>query len=283
MIIKRIVTLTPDLTPEPTTNEGMWRAVLTGDYPAVRRARHLLAMIPSEQRCKNCSAPLQGIGAPLMRLIGRSRYEKNPKFCTHCLEFCRRCPGGAEVELTLLFADVRGSTSLGESLSAAQFTQLMNRFYRAASDAIVRRDGMVDQLVGDQVKGMFLPALARDQHARQAVHAAADLLEATGHGNPGGPWLGVGVGVHTAVAYVGTVSGSDGVFTDFTALGDPVNVTARLSSAAQAGEVLVTDAAASASKLDLSRAPDRQLQLKGRAGPVSVRVVDTRMIRAAAN
>jgi adenylate cyclase len=82
----------------------------------------------------------------------------------------------------------------------------------------------------------------------------------------------VGAGVHTGVAYVGAV-GSDSTVADFTALGEAVNVTARLASLAGAGEALISEAAHTASGSDLGDLDHRELSLKGRDAPVAVRVL----------
>ena len=173
----------------------------------------------------------------------------------------------------MLFVDVRGSTALAEQMSAAEFSRLMSRFYKVATDVLVKSDAFLDKFVGDEVIGLFLPAFAGSQPARQAVDASRRLLEVTGHGDPGGPWLPVGVGVHTGDAFFGTVQGVEGTFSDFTALGDNMNVAARLASAAEAGEVLVSDAACSAADLDLAALEHRELELKGRNEPVGVHVL----------
>jgi adenylate cyclase len=180
--------------------------------------------------------------------------------------------GGAEVEISMLFADIRGSTALAETMSASKFAALLNRFYVVATDALVLHDAMVDKFVGDEVVALFIPAFAGAQHAKHAVDAAEALLQATGHGMSSGPWLPVGAGVHTATAWVGAV-GSHGQVEDVTALGDPVNTTARLASAAAAGEILVTREAARASGLAVDGLERRELDLKGKAAAVSVFVV----------
>jgi len=143
----------------------------------------------------------------------------------------------------MLFADVRGSTTMAERMSGEEFSRIMNRFYASATDVLIRSDAMIDKLVGDEVIGLFLPLFSGRQHARRAVQAARELLRASGNGDVGGPWIPVGIGVHTGVAYVGTVKGAQNTVTDFTALGDSVNITARLASAAGVGEALVSDAA----------------------------------------
>ena len=173
----------------------------------------------------------------------------------------------------MLFVDVRGSTTLAEQMSAAEFSRLMGRFYKAATSVLVKADAFLDKLVGDEVIGLFLPAFAGSEPARQAVEAARELLRVTGHGDEGGAWLPVGVGVHTGVAFFGTVKGVEGTFSDFTALGDNVNVAARLASAAGPGEAMISDAAYAAAKLDLGQLERRQLDLKGKSEPVGVRVL----------
>jgi len=162
---------------------------------------------------------------------------------------------------------------MAEGMSPSKFSQLMNRFYAATTDVLVKSDALIDKLVGDEVIGLYLPGWAGSKHAALAVQAAQDLLRATGHGEPDGPWLPVGVGVHMGVAYVGTVSGTEGTVANLTALGDAVNTTARLASNAAAGEVLITETAYAAAGLNLEDLERRQLELKGKSELVHVRVI----------
>jgi adenylate cyclase len=97
------------------------------------------------------------------------------------------------------------------------------------------------------------------------------LLRATGHGDPAGPWIPIGIGVHTGNAFIGSVG--EPPVTDLTALGDVVNTTARLASAAAAGEALITEAAASASRFDAPTFERRELELKGKRDLTPVFVV----------
>jgi adenylate cyclase len=176
--------------------------------------------------------------------------------------------GGAEIECTMLFADVRGSTALGESMSARAFRQLMERYYDTAAQTVFDNDGIVDKFVGDELVAMFFPLLSGDDHPNCGIAAARALLEATGHTDPAGPWIPVGAGVHTGIAWVGAVG--DGVHTTITALGDAVNTAARLGSAAGPGEILVTSAAARAAGLDDESSERRTLELKGKQEVVEV-------------
>lgn len=255
------------------TPEEFWHGVLTGENPSLplRQLRYIWRHLPRGPRCKFCNAPYHGVGAPLMRLIGKGPSRLSPQLCRQCLDYASRYLGGVELELTMLFADVRGSTALAESMSPIRYSQLISRFFAVAAETLIRSDALLDRLVGDQVIGMYVPGFAGEDHRRRAIGAAKDLLLATGHGTAAGPWIPVGVGVHTGVAFVGSV-GADGQATDITVLGDPPNVTARLSSAAGAGEILISEAAYVPGPEDppLER---RELMLKGKSEPVMVNVM----------
>lgn len=254
---------------EPTVEE-QWYKMLTEGEAVPHHLRHLFGGLPSDPRCKLCAAPFKGWGGALMRLMGRAQSKYNPRFCIPCEKF--EHPGGAEIVLTLLFADVRGSTPLAEQMGARDFSRLMNRFYKAATQVLIQADAMVDRLQGDEAIGLFIPAFSGPEHPRRAVEAAQKLLQATGHRDPNGPWLPVGIGVHTGPAYVGVV-GDENSPMDFTALGDSVNTTARLASSAAAGEILVSDATCSAAGLDITGLEHRQLELKGKSEPIGIHVL----------
>jgi adenylate cyclase len=172
----------------------------------------------------------------------------------------------------MLFADIRGSTSVAEYMAPAEFSKLIDRFYAAATEVLSNTDAIIDKLAGDQVSGYYVPGLAGPHHSRVAVQAAQELLRSTGHEDPGGPWIPVGVGVHTGNAFIGSV-GSRGGIVDVTALGDAVNVAARLASNAKPGEILVSQDTYREAELDLDNLETKELALKGRTQPVSVLVL----------
>lgn len=250
--------------------DEQWRSLLTSGSPFgwIRRIQN---RIPSAPRCKMCAAPFAGPGGLIMPLMGHRRWAKNPKYCTGCFRMLRANHGGAEIECTLLFADVRGSTTLAEQMSPMEFTRLMGRFYDTASSVLVNHGAIVDKFVGDEVIGIFIPAMASPAHAEHAIEAALTLLKETGHDRGTAPWVPIGIGVNTGIAYVGSIG--DGLDTEMTAMGDVVNTTARLSSVAGAGEILVTVAAAAAAGLGLDRLERRSLPLKGKADPTDVVVL----------
>jgi adenylate cyclase len=256
--------------PTELTPEEEWYKMLTEGEPLPRPLYHLHGLLPSDPRCKLCGSPFKGWGGFIMHLMGRDQSRYNPRFCEKCKVF--EHPGGAEVTLTMLFADVRGSTALAEQMSAREFSQLINRFYKVATHVLIQTDALVDRLMGDEAIGLYIPGFAGPEHPRKAIEAAQDLLRLTGHRDSKGPWLPVGIGIHTGRAFVGVV-GSEESTADFTALGDNVNITARLASQAGPGEILISDSAYTAAEVDLQKLEQRQLELKGKSEPIGVHVL----------
>ena len=248
--------------PPPGAGEEFWRDFLMNGDPQERRNRAIYRNIPSNPRCKLCAAPFGGLGAPIMRVLGKRPALNNPHLCSSCFTFINKHRGGAEIPLSLLFADVRGSTGLAERMPPGEYQALMGRFYDAAAKAVFDNDGFLDKFVGDEVVAIFAPLLAGELHAGRALDAARMLLTGTGHGMADGPWLQIGAGVHTGVAWMGTVG--EGTHSTMTALGDAANVAARLASMAKPGEILLTIEAATAAGLDTSGIPHQQLELRGK-------------------
>jgi adenylate cyclase len=256
------------------TVQEMWEKNLTQGNIYTRRFRHYYARLPSNPRCVNCLRPFAGIGGALLRRMqGVRTSEKNPRYCSDCYSFTKQYPGGAEIELTMLFVDVRGSTTIAETMEDPEFSRLMNRFYEAAINVLIREDAFIDKLVGDEVTALFIPGYAGEEHAQRAVKAGQKLLTITGHTDAKGPWVPVGVGIHTGMAWVGSISGARGEAADFTALGDNVNIAARLASKAEQGEVVISEASYHAAHLEDEGLEKRELNLKGKRDLVYARVM----------
>ena len=243
------------MTDEERVSSEEWRMILMGEHPDMLRERRIFRHIPSDPRCKMCLAPQGGLGGPIMRIFGYGRYPPNPQLCNSCFRQSEKHPGGAEIEITALFADIRGSTGLAETMSPAEYSAAVNEYVRVASHAIREPNGLVDRLLGDGIMALFIPGFVGGDHASVAVDAARSILRAVN--------LPVGVGLHTGPAWVGFVGGVDEV-RDFTALGDAVNVASRLGSEAGAGELLLSSATVRAGSIETDGLAARRLELRGR-------------------
>lgn len=249
-------------------NADLWRKLLIEGYEPLLRIQRLFRHLPGPPRCKLCHNPFGGIGGKLVGLLGFTPSRKNPNLCVRCCEGLP--PGGAQLDIAVLFADVRGSTTLGERLEPEAYATLLNRFYRTATEVLIRHDAIIDKLIGDEVMALFIPGICGGEYRRRAAEAGVALLRALGYGS-GEPWLAVGGAVHSGLAYVGNVGG-EGVL-DFTALGDVVNTAARLQAEAGAGELFLSESVYAAVAAQFPRLELRTLTLRGKEAPVPVRVL----------
>jgi adenylate cyclase len=184
---------------------------------------------------------------------------------------------GAEREVTVLFADIRRFTRLSEGMKARDVVALLNRVFQLASDCILARGGTIDKFIGDSVMAYFGAPVAHPDHAQRAVAAAIDLMrvvaeDARETGRDVSPLPDIGIGVHTGAVVVGNI-GSDRR-TDFTAIGDAVNVAHRLEKLAGAGEILVSEAVQRRVRGAYRLRFEGERQLSGRVEPVHVYSVE---------
>ena len=190
-----------------------------------------------------------------------------------CERLFEQCRGGAETDIAVIYADVRGSTHLAARMRPVEFAALMERFFVAATRILTADGAAIDKMAGDEVIALYLPGLLVDRRnfRRNAARAAVELLRVTGHSDAGGPWLPIGVGVHSGVAFVGSIGTERGTY-EFAALGETMNLGARLVSAAGTGEVVISDAIWPdvAGEFNAER---RLLTLKGINGSVPAHVV----------
>lgn len=267
------------MTEQSSDIESMWREMLTNRESPLYKKGRIFKHVPGDPRCKLCRIPLGGIASPVLKLTGRRPARYNPHFCNACEVWSTAHPGGAEIELTVLFADVRGSTGLAEEMGPTAFAQLMQRFYRVSNDVFVDSDAFIDSPVGDEVRAFYFPVFTPD-HAATAIRTAQNLMLATGHADGAGPWISVGAGLHTGAAFVGTIGIEGTEEFDVTVLGDVVNVTGRLSSLARKGEILASEDAYAAAGLDLGDLDRRTVELRGRSAPLDVRVITVAPVQA---
>lgn len=240
-----------------------WHRLLVDGYEPLKKVQRVFRRLPSDPRCKLCQNPFGGVGGKMCAVIGRKPSRKNPNLCQFCFDHLP--PGGIEIDIGVLFADVRNSTAMGESSSASEFASQLNRFYEIATDVLIRHDAIVDKLIGDEVMGLFLPGLAGPDYRRKTASAAVDLASVVRE-------LSVGVAANAGVAFVGNVG--SGTVLDFTALGDAVNVGARLQSMAAPGEVVLSSDLYELISAVNPGARTDSVQVKGRTEPVQVAVLE---------
>ena len=241
---------------------------MTDAFTVEKRHFRFLRMLPHDPRCKFCHAPFEGIGGIIARMFyGKKQSTLNPRFCNMCEDVAKKYPGGGEVEMAMLFVDVRGSTALSEQMSAMEFSMLINRFYVDSTRIITHEDGLVEKLAGDAVAAFWGAGFAGTDYTARTIRAAQNILKTMDRQK-----IPVGIGVHAGVAFFGAMGSAEGLV-NISAIGDEVNTAARLASKAAAGEIIVSEKALNKAGIDGSRLEARRLELKGISEPVTVRVM----------
>lgn len=255
-----------------TENEEFWRELFEKGNPLHHGARALFQAMPADPRCMFCHSPFHGLGGRMMPVIGRGQSREDPRLCNACIKQGQEHPGGAHIDLATLFADMRGSTPTAERIGDQAFSDLINRFYRVSSEVLIDAKAVLGRLAGDEAIGYFVPGFVGPEYPQAALDSAVDLLRATGHADEDGPWIPLGIGVHAGRGYVGLV-GSPGETTELTALGDDINVGARLAEAAGVGEIVASLRLCETIGLDTDDLEHRSLELKGKTAPVEAVVI----------
>jgi adenylate cyclase len=180
--------------------------------------------------------------------------------------------GGSVVEVTALFADLRGFTTFSEGVEPAEIVRMLNRYHGVAVPCILDNGGTIVQFVGDALLALFNAPARQSDHARRAVRAALAMqraVEEIAAGEPGWPRL--RIGANTGQALVGNI-GSE-TLRGFNAMGDAVNVAARLQTIAEPGKVVIGEATLQALQGSATVEPLGELTVKGRQQPVKAFVV----------
>ena len=251
------------MTYEPTDgNTELWATVFGPGHPDLKKQHKMHKLIPTAPRCRMCLVPFGGIGGWIMSKRGKAPSSRNPHYCSACDGFLDTFPGGAEVEMSILYVDIRNSVSAAEGASAQDVSKRVNRFLKRAIEIITQGDGFVMAFYGDCVVAVWPPGFSGPDHARKALATARNLRDAFSTGST----VPAGTGVHTGPVFIGTVEAAQGTFRDISIFGHAVNVTARLASCAKAGQALASDA--SATSAGMSVTDGETLQMKGMTEPV---------------
>ena len=149
--------------------------------PSAQRFKRVLRALPASPRCGICGAPFAGFGARLVRPLGYRQSRKSPTLCDTCVEASP--PGGMTLQTGVLFADIRGFTSLSERSDPAAVSALLRRFYAAAEDVLFP-EALIDKLIGDEVMALYLPyGRLREEAPEVMLDHARRLLAAVGYGD----------------------------------------------------------------------------------------------------
>jgi adenylate cyclase len=222
----------------------------------------VLCSLPASPRCGICGAPFSGFGSRLVRPLGYRPSRKNPTLCATCVESSP--PGGMTTEVGVLFADLRGFTSISERSEPEAVSALLRRFYSCAEDVLFP-EAVIDKLIGDEVMALYLPMYGElEDPAATMLEQARELLALIGYGSDEGPFVEVGIGLDYGEAFVGNV-GKRSLY-DFTAIGDVVNVAARLQGQAKGGEIVASGRLVE--QLATPVGERIEVELKGKAEPV---------------
>ncbi len=167
--------------------------------------------------------------------------------------------GGEKKEATFLFTDVRGFTSLSERLEPEEVTEIMNKVLTIQANAVKKYEGMVDKYIGDAMMAIFNAPLDLDNHKEAAILCATEIQDEI---KLSGLGVEIGVGINTGYAVIGNM-GSDTRF-DYTAIGDCVNVAARLESATKEVGVDILIGENTAKKVDFKLKSLKPIKVKGK-------------------
>ncbi|MBL6616527.1 MAG: adenylate/guanylate cyclase domain-containing protein [Reyranella sp.] len=220
---------------------------------------------------------LRGVLSVPFRVVGLRPSRMNPNLCTFCELMFTKIMKATKITIdaTILFADLRAYTSLSQSLSAHEMGGVLDIFYDECAAAIWEHDGLLNKTIGDAVMAVFNFPLKQADHARQAVLAGREIqrrvsarqAELAGLMGEAKGEIGVGIGIDSGNLSFGEFGRSH---RDLTAIGTVVNTAARAQSAAQPGEVLVTEAVHQRALADLEDATGKPYALKGFEQPVTL-------------
>ena len=181
--------------------------------------------------------------------------------------------GGALSEVTLLFSDIRGFTSMSESRAPEEIVRMLNEYFELMVDVIFKYEGTLDKFVGDEVIALFGAPVPMKNAEVKAVQCALDMMRVLSEWNrtraaEGQHEITVGIGINTGLVVTGAIGSSRAL--QYTAIGDAVNTASRLCGAAQAGQVLLSEATFRKVQSDVAAVPLPPIRVKGKADELRV-------------
>ncbi|MBM3144030.1 MAG: GAF domain-containing protein [Chloroflexi bacterium] len=179
--------------------------------------------------------------------------------------------GGERVDITALFADIRGFTSYSENLTPEELVSVLNRYLAAAADAVLSQEGTVDKFMGDAVMAWFNAPIPQPDHTLRAVKAALGIryaIQALHKEMPPEAQLDFGIGIHFGEAVLGLVGTEKRL--DYTAIGDSVNTAKRIQEHSTTNQILISVAAYQNVKDQIAIHPAPPILAKGKSHPLEV-------------
>ena len=179
-----------------------------------------------------------------------------------------------ELEVSVLFSDIRGFSTIAERLSARDIAEVVGRHLGAMAEVVTEHGGTIDKFQGDAVMAVFGAPEPLPDHAERALRCAIAMqrrqaeLNAQGWGTDAVEILAIGVGVNTGLVIAGAVGGGGRL--EYTVIGDAVNIAQRLQSEAEGGEIVASASTVSAANGSIACEPIGPRQVKGREEPVEV-------------
>lgn len=181
--------------------------------------------------------------------------------------------GGANQKVTVLFADIRGFTAISEKEKPEKVVNLLNRYFSVMTDIIFEYGGTLDKYIGDGLMAIFGAPTAGEEDALNAVKAAVTMQKKVSQLNSelaseGFGSISIGIGLHTGEATIGYIGSNRR--SEYTAIGDTVNLASRLESNAAGGQILMSEVTAEASGNLIPVNVKDPLVVKNRVQPVNV-------------
>ena len=225
---------------------------------------------PTNKFCHQCGQALTPPPAPAARFASPQSY--TPKHLAEKILTSRTALEGERKQVTVLFADVSGFTSLSERLDPEEVHQLMNRAFELMLGEVHRYEGTINQFLGDGVMALFGAPIAHEDHAQRAVHAALGMQRVLqGYGaelqRTQGVAFRVRLGLNTGLVVVASIG--DNLRMDYTAVGDTTNLAARMLNLAEPGQIVLAEDTQKAVSGYFVTRPLGAQAIKGKAEPVN--------------
>lgn len=249
-----------------TGHEELWKQVFGEGHPVLLKKQKRFLSWPSDPRCKMCYAPFGGFGGLITRLTGLMPSDRNPHYCNKCDGFLQAFPGGAEVDMTMLILDIRGSVELSGRIPPRQFAETVNAMREITSAVIAENRGFILEFQGDSVVAVFPPGFTGADHAAMGLAAAKGIVNQSVKIKGTDEVLPIGVAVHTGPIYICTVTAAGGNMQGVSVFGQGVNYVARLAASAAAGNALISSETYAAAGRDIPENDMVDIDLKGIEG-----------------